>query len=93
MEELVQHCLALDHSLVSTLRRQYKLLQLKKLLHKYEIRNFNFSGTKQGMVGCLWMRACILGFMESLHEESKRSSVDDYCVRGHKPLDVPNKTL
>ena len=50
MEELVQQCLKVDHPVVSMLEKQYSLLKLKKLLHGYGIRDFNFSDTSQGWV-------------------------------------------
>ena len=45
VEELVQHCLRVDHPHVAMLEKQYQLLQLKKLLNGYGIKNVNFSDT------------------------------------------------
>ena len=51
VEELVQECLTVDHPVgVAMLEKQYSLLQLKKLLHGYGIRDFNFSDTSKGWV-------------------------------------------
>ena len=50
VEELVQECLKVDHPVVTTLEKQYSLLKLKKLLHGYGIRDFNFSDTSKGWV-------------------------------------------
>ena len=51
VEELVQECLKVDHPVgVAMLEKQYSLLQLKKLLHGYGIRDFNFSDTSKGWV-------------------------------------------
>ena len=51
VEELVQECLMVDHPVgVAMLEKQYSLLQLKKLLHGYGIRDFNFSDTSKGWV-------------------------------------------
>ena len=61
VEELVQECLKVDHPVgVAMLEKQYSLLQLKKLLHGYAIRDFNFSDTSKGWVsenGCVYMCA------------------------------------
>jgi len=43
VEELVQACLKVDHPSTAMLKEQYQLLQLKKLLHSYGIKNANFS--------------------------------------------------
>ena len=75
MEELVQECLKVDHPVgVAILEKQYSLLQLKKLLHAYGIRDFNFSDTSKGWVSvfacvfvtvnvcvcvCVCVRACV----------------------------------
>ena len=51
VEELVQECLTVSHPVgVAMLEKQYSLLQLKKLLHGYGIRDFNFSDTSKGWV-------------------------------------------
>ena len=50
VEELVEGCSKLDSPLVSVLKRQYQLLQLKKLLNGYNIRDFNFSDLDRGKV-------------------------------------------
>ena len=56
VEELVQQCLKVDHPVVSMLEKQYSLLKLKKLLHGYGVRDFNFSDASQGWVSCcLWI--------------------------------------
>ena len=43
VEELVQCCMKVDHPHVAMLEKQYQLLQLKKLLHGYGIKNVNFT--------------------------------------------------
>ena len=54
VEELVQECLKVDHSsAVAMLEKQYSLLKLKKLLHGYGIRDFNFTDTSKG-----WVSVC-----------------------------------
>ena len=45
----------LDSPLVSVLKRQYRLLQLKKLLGSYDVKDFNFSDLDGGKVW--WMGA------------------------------------
>lgn len=50
VEELVEGCVKLDSPLVSVLKRQYRLLQLKKLLYSYDVRDFNFSDLGMGQV-------------------------------------------
>ena len=51
VEELLQECLTVSHPVgVAMLEKQYSLLQLKKLLHGYGIRDFNFSDTSKGWV-------------------------------------------
>ena len=50
VEELVHSCLDRDHPACGSLRKQYRLLQLKKLLASYDIRDFNFANTTQGRV-------------------------------------------
>ena len=50
VEELVQNCLHVDHPVVSVLEKQYHLLQLKKLLRGYGVRDFNFSDMSKGWV-------------------------------------------
>ena len=50
VEELVQTCLGMDHPSCTNLKKQYRLLQLKKLLQSYDIRDFNFAGAIQGWV-------------------------------------------
>ena len=41
----------MDHPNVAELQKQYKLLQLKKMLHGYSVRDFNFSDDSKGRVG------------------------------------------
>ncbi len=50
VEDLVGACARLQVPLVAVLERQYRLLQLKKLLHDYGIRDFNFSDLGRGQV-------------------------------------------
>ncbi len=45
VEELAQTCLKMDHPQVVMLDKQYQLLQLKKLMSEYGIKNVNFSDT------------------------------------------------
>ncbi|XP_064403489.1 kinetochore-associated protein 1-like isoform X2 [Halichondria panicea] len=49
VEELVQRCLKVDHPHVAMLEKQYQLLQLKKLLHGYGIKDVNFSDTASSL--------------------------------------------
>lgn len=56
VEELVQGCLKVDHPCVSTLEKQYKLLQLRKVLHNYGIRDVNFSDANYRWVSDLWSK-------------------------------------
>ena len=47
----MQECLKVDHSsAVAMLEKQYSLLKLKKVLHGYGIRDFNFTDTSKGWV-------------------------------------------
>ena len=55
VEELVQECLKVEHPVVSMLEKQYSLLKLKKLLHGYGIRDFNFSDTSKGWVSQIYV--------------------------------------
>ena len=41
----------MDHPNVAELQKQFKLLQLKKMLHGYGVRDFNFSDDSKGRVG------------------------------------------
>ena len=50
VEDLIRGILEIGLSECSTLKRQYRLLQLKKLLQGYEIRFFNFSDIAHGRV-------------------------------------------
>lgn len=50
VEELVSECVRLDLPQVSLLKRQYRLLQLRKLLSSYSIKDFNFSDLCRGEV-------------------------------------------
>jgi len=52
VEELVHSCLDRDrdHVVCGNLRKQYRLLQLKKLLASYDVRDFNFTNATQGRV-------------------------------------------
>lgn len=60
----MQESLKVDHPVgVAMLEKQYSLLQLKKLLHGYGIRDFNFSDTSKGWVSAhLYMHSelCIV---------------------------------
>lgn len=40
----------MDHPSVAMLQDQYQLLQLKKMLHVYGVRDFNFSDGGKGRV-------------------------------------------
>ena len=40
----------MDHPSVAMLQDQYRLLQLKKMLHGYGVRDFNFSDSGKGRV-------------------------------------------
>ena len=40
----------MDHPSVAMLQDQYRLLQLKKMLHVYGVRDFNFSDGGKGRV-------------------------------------------
>ena len=51
VESLIRECLDVDHPNVAELQKQYKLLQLKKMLHGYSVRDFNFSDDSKGRVG------------------------------------------
>ena len=50
VERLVEECLKLDHPVVAVLRKQYRLLHLKRLLYSYDIRDFNFADISRGRV-------------------------------------------
>ncbi len=58
VEELAQACLKVDHPHVPMLEKQYHLLQLKKLLNGYEIKNVNFSDHDSSCGRVSWMVCC-----------------------------------
>ena len=54
VEELIRGCLDVGHPACSSLKKQCRLVQLKRLLQGYEIRCFNFADVTRGWVSVWW---------------------------------------
>ena len=81
MEALVQLGLSLDHPRVADLRENCRLIELKKMLIRYDLRRYNINDTKNAMVILeLYMKRyssartlCVTQISKTLIYEYKRS--------------------